>query len=467
MTMTNRIKEIKPFQREVTPQERRFIMAPTSHISLGLRVQGKISEESLRNAVNKMLVTYPLFGVRIEWDDEITQSTTEDAAEVPVKVYKRESENSWLEALNKEHAIPVKPSAGPLTRIILVKGPSVSELFIFCHHSICDGRSLELALREILLHLGDPERVPPLLPDVPPQTPEIFPEGVSKSRIRSWFIGRLNKKWLKEKVLFDEEDLMNVWESFWKNSSYGVELVTLDKRETQKFVEACRANGVTVNSALLIAFVKARWEALEPYKGKVKISTAVDTRERLPIEIGDAVGLYAGGISLTFKYRSDRPFWENVRKYHKKVERHLKDNNVFGPIYDQIALDSTLLDALLFAMIGDQVEPHQSRYKKISEFAKHQKGLVAEYLDKFSSNIPDVMSTNLGVLDLPDEIDGIQIERAFFTPSSGLKMEIVLGVATAGGCLTISLNYHDAYIDGEKIRHVRDKAEGILKTILR
>lgn len=464
--MTHSIEEIKLFRREVTPQERRFIMAPTSHISLGLRVKGKISEKSLRNAVNKMLITYPLFGVRIEWDDEIRQSTTEDAAEVPVKVYKRESENSWLEALNREHSIPVKPSTGPLTRIILVKGPTISELFIFCHHSICDGRSLELALREILLYLGDPDRVPPLLPPVPPQTPEIFPEGVSKSRITSWFIGRLNKKWQKEKVMFDEEDLMNVWESFWKNSSYGVELVTLDRHKTQRFMEICRANGVTVNSALLIAFVKARSEALGPYKGKVKIGTAVDTRDRLPIEIGDAVGLYAGGITFKFNYRQDRPFWENVREYHNVVTGHLKDNNVFGPIYDQIALDPTLLDALLFAMIGDQVEPHQSRYKKISEFAKHQKGLVAEYLDKFSSNIPDVMSTNLGRLDLPDEIDGIKIEGGYFTPSAGLKMEIVLGVATAGGCLTVSLNYHDAYIDGEKISHVRDQAEEILKTIL-
>lgn len=464
--MTDSAEETNLFRREVTPQERRFLMAPTSHISLGLKLKGEISEKSLRNAVDKMLITYPLFGVRIEWSDEIRWATTKGAAEVPVKVHKRESDSSWLEALNKEHSVPVNPFKGPLTRLILVKGPSISELFIFCHHSICDGRSLELALREILLHLGDPNRTPPSVPEAPPQTPEIFPESVSKSRVKSWFIQRLNKKWQKEKVAFDEEDLSNVWESFWKNSTYGVELVTLDERETQRFVEVCRANEVTVNSALLVAFVKARSEALEPYKGKVKIGTAVDTRERLRINIGDAVGLYAGGVIYNVNYRQNRPFWENVREYHKVVQKHLKDNNVFGPIYDQIALDPTLVDALLFAMIGDQVEPHQSRYKKLSEFAQCQKGLVAKYLDKFASSIPDVMSTNLGRLNLPEAIDGIKIEGAFFTPSSGLKMEIVLGVATAGGRLTVSLNYHDGYIDGEKIRRVRDKAEEIFKTIL-
>jgi NRPS condensation-like uncharacterized protein len=467
MTLTQRTKEeMNPFRREITPQERRFVMAPTAHISLGLKVRGEISKTSLRKAVDKMLMTYPLFGVRIRWEDEIKESTTEGAAEIPVKVYERKSEKSWLEALNKEHAIPINLSRGPLTRIILVKGSPLSELFIFCHHSICDGRSLELALREILLHLDDLNRIPPSLPSVPPQTPDIFPEGVSKSRIKSWFIGRFNKKWQKEKVVFDQEDLHAVWESFWKNSSYGVELITLDRLHTQKFLDVCRAHEVTINSALLIAFVKARTEALRPYKRKVKISTAVDTRDRLPVDIGDAVGLYAGGITIKFDYKTSLSIWENVKKYHREVQKTLKDNNVFGPIYDQIALDPTLLDALLFAMIGDQVEPHQSRYQKISAFAKKQKGLVAQYLDKYSNKIPDVMSTNLGRLNIPDEINGLTIEGAYFTPSAGLKMEIILGVATAGGCLSVSLNYHDGYIDGENIKRIREKAEEILKSMV-
>jgi NRPS condensation-like uncharacterized protein len=464
--MTDIIEERKPFQRDVTRQEQRFLMAPNSHISLGLKVSGKISEKALRNAVDKMLITYPLFGVRIRWDDETIQFTTESATEIPVKVYKREGDRSWLEALNKEHSIPLKPSKGPLTRIILVKGSNTSELFIFCHHLICDGRSLELALREILLHLADPNRTPPSMPDMPPHTPEIFPENVSKSKVKSWFIKQLNKKWQKEKIAFDEEDLLNIWESFWKNSNYGVELFTLDKQETQRFVDTCRANEVTVNSALVILFIKARSESLGSYKGKATIGTAVDTRNRLQIDVGRAVGLYAGGVKFGFNYKQNHPFWENAREYHKMLNKHLKDNNVFGPIYDQFAIDPTLFDALLFAILGKQVEPHQSRYQKLSEFATHQKGLLAKYLNKADSNIPDALITNLGRLDLPAEIGGLTIEGALFTPSSGLKLEITLGAATAGGRLTATLNYHDGYFNGANIQKIRDKAKEILKTIL-
>ncbi len=460
-------ESLSKFQRIVTLQERRFLMSPCAHISLGLKLIGNISIEKLRNSVKKMLRTYPLFGVRIELDNNVLYSTTKNATAVPIKIYKRKSDWTWLEVLNMEHSIPVKPSIGPLTRIIFVEDSNISELFIFCHHSICDGRSLEFALREILLNLRNPNRIPLLMPEIPPQTPEIFPSGVSKNRFTSWFIERVNSKWQKEKVLFDEEDLVNIYESFWKNSSYCVELITLNKVDTQRFVEICRANDVTVNSALLVAFVKARWDAYKPYKGKVKIGTAVDSRNRLRIEIGDAVGLYAGGVIYKFKYIKDRSFWGNVREYHKVVKKTLNDNNVFNPIYNQFFLDPTLSDAMLFAIIGNQVQSHQSRYDKIFDFANSHDGLVAKYLKKMSSNISDVMSTNLGRLNIPDEIDGIKIERAYFTPSSGLKLEIVLGVATAGGRLTISLNYHNGYFDGNNIKKVRDRAEIILKNILK
>ncbi len=76
------------------------------------------------------------------------------------------------------------------------------------------------------------------------------------------------------------------------------------------------------------------------------------------------------------------------------------------------------------------------------------------------------MSTNLGRLSIPSEVDGIEVERVFFTPSSGLKLEIVTGVATANGRLTVTLNYHSGYFDGTQLRKVHDRAEEILKGLI-
>jgi NRPS condensation-like uncharacterized protein len=125
-----------------------------------------------------------------------------------------------------------------------------------------------------------------------------------------------------------------------------------------------------------------------------------------------------------------------------------------------------MVDAMTFAIAGDQVEPHQSRYPKISEYASREEGLVVRMFERMISNTPEIMSTNLGVLDIPDEVPGIQVEGVFFNPTSANGMDVVLGIATVNGRLTITLNYYHGYADGEKIRRVRDKAEEILRGLI-
>ena len=227
MVTTN---DSKVYRRRITGEERRTLVAPTFHISLGLRLRGNITEEALRNAVDKMLVTYPLLGTRIEWnDDSIHWSTTEGAAEVPVKVYDRESDESWIDVLNLEHSIPLRLTKGPLTRFLLVKGTEKSELIVFCHHGISDGRSLQYALREVLFHLKDPDREPSVYPEAAPQTPETIPEKFKLGRLRSAIISKVNQAWAEVKTEFDEEDLLNVWEAFWKNTEYKIETIEFDR----------------------------------------------------------------------------------------------------------------------------------------------------------------------------------------------------------------------------------------------
>jgi NRPS condensation-like uncharacterized protein len=460
-------KNNKPYRKEVTRQERRFLFSPTSDISLVLRLRGQVSEEDLRSAVDKVLASYPLFGVRLEWvDHDVHWSTTEGAAEVPVKMYPRESDDTWIEVLNKEHAIPLRPSKGPLTKFVLVKGNDVSELMIYCHHSISDGRSMEFALREVLLHLADPNREPPRFPEAPPMTPDIFPKGAAVGKVRASLIGRFNKNWEKERVLFDEEDLVNLWEAVWKNTEYGLEIIEFSPEETQQLIEVSRSEGVTLNSTLLVTFVKARHDAIGRDSDKMSVATTVDARKRLTVDCSDSVGFYAGGSFLDFNYREKKSLWDNIRAYHKDVQKQLQGSKIFSVGADHFVLDQTLVDAIVVALAGDQVEPHQSRYTKISEFANRTDGLAVSFGERMMSNSPQLMSTNLGKLDIPEEIPGIQVERAFFAPSSALGMEIVLGVATVNGKLTITLNYYEGYVDGKNIKSVRGRAEEILRGLI-
>jgi NRPS condensation-like uncharacterized protein len=461
------LQKSKHYRREVTGQERRFLFSPTSNISLVLRLRGSIAEEALAKAVEKMLETYPLFGVKLEWDEDVRWSTTEGAAEVPIKVHHRESDDTWIEVLNKEAEIPIRPSQGPLTRFVLIKGNNVSELMIMCHHIICDGRSMEFALREVLLHLGDPSREPPSVPESPSLTPEVFPKGASINRVRAAMIRRINKKWLEEKVAFDEEDLVEIWQAVWKNTRCGLEILEFNEDETQKLIEVSRANNVTLNSTILIALVKARYEVSDTPEAKLKIATAVDARKRLSVDCSDAVGFYAGGSFVDFTLKEGKSLWDNIRSYHKDVSKHLKSGKIFTVGADHFVLDQTMVDAMTFAIAGDQVEPHQSRYPKISEYASRKEGIVVKMFERMIENTPEIMSTNLGVLDIPGKVSGIEVERVFFNPTSANGMDIVLGIATVNGRLTITLNYYHGYADGAKIAKVRVKAEEILQGLIK
>jgi NRPS condensation-like uncharacterized protein len=426
-----------------------------------------VSQQALEDAVNKMLLTYPQFRVRIEWDETgVHDSTTEGAAEVPVKVYPRESEDYWIKVLNIEHAIPLRPTVGPLTRFILVKGEEVSELIVFCHHTICDGRSLELALREVLLHLDDSNREPAEFIEAPSQTLDTMPKGSDLGWFKRWVVGKINQKWEKEKVLFDEEDLQNVWEAFWKISEYKIETIEFTEKETQRLVELSRENEVTLNSTLLIALLKSRIDSVGPYEGKAKVATAVDARHRLRVDCTDAVGFYAGGSFTKFDYNGSKSFWDNVREYHKAVTKDLESNKIFDSVVSHFYMDQTLVDAMGAAFFGEMIEPHQSRYKRLSEYAAKTDGMVPKYLEKIGDNAPDIISTNLGRLSIPDEISGIKVERTFFTPSAGQKMELVLGIATIADKLTITLNYYPGIIEGDRIKAVRDRAEEMLMQLV-
>ncbi|MFW9966338.1 MAG: hypothetical protein ACFFEA_04225 [Candidatus Thorarchaeota archaeon] len=279
--------------------------------------------------------------------------------------------------------------------------------------------------------------------------------------------GRINKKWEKEKVLFDEEDLVNIWEASWKNTSYGIEIIEFDENETKRLVEVSRANNVTLNSTLLIALLKARIDAVGSYDGKAKVATAVDARRRLRIDCSDAVGFYAGGSFMEFKYKENASLCDNVRAYHKAVSKDLENNNVFETVVTHHYLDQTLVDAMSVAFYGEQIEPHQSRYSKLSAYASRKDGMVTKYLERIGGRAPDIISTNLGKLGIPEKISGIKVERAFFTPSAGMKMEIFLRIATVSGKLTLTLNYYHGYADVDNIHKIRDRAEEILRGLIK
>ncbi len=54
----------------------------------------------------------------------------------------------------------------------------------------------------------------------------------------------------------------------WKNTSFGIEIIELDRNTTQQLFEISRKHNVTLTSTIYVAFVKARIGAIEPYDSR-------------------------------------------------------------------------------------------------------------------------------------------------------------------------------------------------------
>ena len=125
------------------------------------RVNGFISEDRFRAAVEKVAKTHPLLSVRVHFNEkQEAYFTSIDAPEFPIKFCQRESDRQWFQEIKEQHRIPFNVEEGPLIRFILLNSQQISEFVIFCEHIICDGMSLAYLVKHMLQHLGDPAKEP-------------------------------------------------------------------------------------------------------------------------------------------------------------------------------------------------------------------------------------------------------------------------------------------------------------------
>ena len=453
------------YTRAISKHERKFLCSPSSYISLTVRLNGSIEEDSFRRAIEKVTVTYPILGTRVVRKGEDQFLSTEDSEGAYIAQYKRNNEYTWFEALNIENERLTDITKGHLSKFILTSSPEVSEICVCIHHLISDGMSLVFVMDELLQHLDDPTLTPKKPNLSPPANPDIYPEGTKIGRFTKWYLDRINKKWEKEKIVFDSQDCLELWEAFWKRYDYKIELIELTKEQTTALVEVCRKEKVTVNSALLIAYYHARELAWEKMK-KAIIASAVDTRDILHADLSRAVGLYAGGVTMKYKYDETISFWDNVRKFHKVMVDGLKNADVYSVILKQNTIDPTLLDALLFHFFSDLFTPQQSRYQKITQLASREEGLIPKFMKSYTKDLTDLLITNLGRINIPDYVGDTAIERVFFIPGAGFKLVAPLGAATAGGSLTITLNYFAPSQSPERMRALSDKAKEVILDLI-
>ena len=454
--MQQQATQYKKFERKLNSFERRFFRSPTQTISIVARLKGYISEKDLKNAITKVRQQHPLVGVRIYMDENIDPwYTNENVSKNPIKVVQRTSDDDWNRELLSEYKIRFKLSEGPLARFVLLQSPEISEVLIICHHVICDGTSLAILARDLLSYIGNPDRKVQEMPEAPLATTDNFPTDVKIGKAISFAIKKLNEKWQKDKLIFDEEDEDNIFKAFYDNFDLKIISVELDEKETSKLVEECKKYGVTVNSALNTAFLAARNDVRGALNKKIMVP--VNTRKHYKKPIGEHFGVYVSGFELKLSYNPKKDFWENAKIFNEKARENLYIEKIFKFAAITDIIDQTIVDARQFSFFGLLVPSSANRYEKIHAFSSDEKNIINKRAKKQIPGLPGLAITNLGRLNYPTQYGSLELDRFILITSGSPYIELVIPVVTVAGKLTFTINYLEETTNTTTMESIKNK----------
>ena len=410
--------------------------------------------------MDKVRQQHPLLGVRVRLDENNDAwFSKENVPKNQLKVIQRTSENDWNREISNEYNIRFELGSGPLARFVLLQSEEISEIIIVCHHVICDGTSLTILARDILLYLGDPIREVQIMPEAPLVTTENIPGEIKIGKAISFALKKMNDIWLKNYTIFDEEDEDNLFRAFrdtYTNRNIAVEL---NENQTEDLIDRCRRNGVTVNSALNAAFIGARTYIIGPFKGgKQNIMVPVNTRNKYKKPVGENIGVYVSGFQFKLSYNTKKEFWENAKLFDKGVKDNLDINDVFKFVALTEKINPSIVDARNFGFFGKLVPLNYSRYEKIHAFSTDEKNVVNRRAKKQIPKIPGLAITNLGQLNYPTKYGSLELDRFIFITSGTPLIELVIPVVTVAGKLTFTINYLEETTDTLTMERIKSEA---------
>ncbi len=300
-----------------------FSLGQPYNLVVVLSIRGSIFIDELKLALKKAQEKHPLLNVRIQGNDEdFYWFTSKNVGEIPIETleFENESKTTKFFLKNLETPFDMTDPVKPLFRVTLLHSLERSDLILCAQHTITDGLSMAFLMRDLVDFLNDPNiEISPI--NSPMNKEDIFPTKIRKKIPKSAFRTKIflflikiyyflrhgkRKEYLHYASDYKEDDLRLIsW--------------NLSKEETNLFIQECKTRRISVHSAICTAFLP----------DISIINNPANLRERLNYPIGEAFGLYAGAAIVNMKYKDKYDFWENAKRYQKKLRSSLRDKNVY------------------------------------------------------------------------------------------------------------------------------------------
>jgi hypothetical protein len=434
----------KPYKERIG-YARGSLWAPFHAVGMVARIQGDVPPERLQAALRKLQVLYPPLACRIQLNEDGSAClTSEGVEECRLWVRPMTSYDDWAKLFLEQEQIPFTFDRGPIGRFFLLRGGAYSDLMALAPHVICDGYAMSHVITDAVALLNDPQRT--VVPPTP--SPAINWQAASHSPFDHLLLRGailvINRLWPKKLGSMDQENYEDVHQLYWSERQNNLLAFELSPAETADLLDRCRQRGVTINSALVAAFLQALAEVRSDGQPPIcDITVAVNIRNRLIQPPGRVLCICASNLNLTICPGAAASIWELTHQVHKRIYRYLNDR--VRPLWPLALgeLKPAITDRMLAALSTGRLE--------------EKLGLLARFL-KIGGMHPNLDVSNIGRLDLP-EMDGLfRLQTILPLPPLAPGGGLALNVLTVNDQMNVILKYRLDQLDGKQVSTIRDLA---------
>lgn len=179
-----------------------------------------------------------------------------------------------------------------------------------------------------------------------------------------------------------------------------------------------KENKITVNTIVTTALIRASGELSD-------VGMAVNVREDGFIGMGN----YATGISVKYQYNEKKNFIENAETVQKMIYDKLNNaSKKYFLLQFMRSIEPTLIDAIYFNACCDYNNKTAEIFSKMFGYKGNPKGISI---------------TNLTKLPIETKYGSYEITDFVFVPPLVLNAKIIIGIATIGRKMVLSLHLNN------------------------
>jgi len=270
-----------------------------------------------------------------------------------------------------------------------------------------------------------------------------LPKGSQPSFLIRYVIKRLNRRWAKNRKILTQSEFQVAHQNYQKKQNIDVALFYLKGDEYQKLRQSAKDHQITMNTVILVAFMKALKELTEE-----KVTVAINLRNRLLFHPGRCVGNYAAAITKVLSYDMEKDFWKNANSLGSIIKKEIQNpKKAFQLVHLFCLLDSSIFDGLFYSKHSDYKNDWLNKVSKLLNFKDYEEGI-------------DI--SNLGVFDVSLNTEKYQIKDMAYLPPAASVYDKTIGVITYQDELAICISHKVNFLAKDKMERIMNRTKEIL-----